>query len=545
MAPRTFLGALCSAALATQTSAAEFAHFEPWTAVQGRDGNFYGEAAEYGPYGGGTVYQLIHPGMRRHVTGFTRAPHSAITNTGGSVPVGGLAVGPDGALYGRTAFGGAFSGGVIFKLDPQTRKRTTLYHLATWDSAGAIMVARDGTIYQSVNSYRVPEVMRIAKDGTITHLPFPDEYVSSLIESASGEIFAAGGQTGTIWRLNNTNTFDLLATVGRNAALKVALADGSLLGSSFSYSGTTTTTVFRVAPNGDLSTLHDFTSFEGSSVLSLFVAADGSYLGSTYSGGLEGYGTIFKIAATDSSFSIIQHLPGPNSKGRGQTWLNRVFPLVLEEAGENLPPCAKDDIIPASRVRPPKGSGPGTLPEVRIAALANDRDTNKDLLTITQVGSPTQGTATLDPSTQRIVYVANSTEVQNDSFSYTISDGHGGTAQARVVIRTNPAGRYEGAVTTVPGAVSGDPGSPVGTLTLRVNASGTARAVARIYDRKFSFTGQFNELNQFGKTLARKPGTSDITALQLHLRPNGASWTIEAEVRKDYHPSTATLAPSP
>ncbi|MBL8164872.1 MAG: cadherin-like domain-containing protein, partial [Anaerolineae bacterium] len=90
----------------------------------------------------------------------------------------------------------------------------------------------------------------------------------------------------------------------------------------------------------------------------------------------------------------------------------------------NVPPIANDDSF-------------GTAYETSLAIssaqlLANDSDPNNDALSITGATSPASGTLT--PVTDGFNYVPNAGFSGADSFSYTISDGRGGTASATVTI---------------------------------------------------------------------------------------------------------------
>ena len=69
--------------------------------------------------------------------------------------------------------------------------------------------------------------------------------------------------------------------------------------------------------------------------------------------------------------------------------------------------------------------------------LANDSDKDGDALTITSVSAPGKGTAVI--SGGRIVYTANASTCGGavDSFTYSISDGKGGTATATVAVTIN------------------------------------------------------------------------------------------------------------
>lgn len=74
-----------------------------------------------------------------------------------------------------------------------------------------------------------------------------------------------------------------------------------------------------------------------------------------------------------------------------------------------------------------------------INVLGNDSAANGGTLTITAVGKPQFGTATTDGQTA--TYTPNATFVVNDSFSYFVSDGKGGTANAAVRITISATGQ--------------------------------------------------------------------------------------------------------
>ncbi|MEO7761557.1 MAG: cadherin-like domain-containing protein, partial [Casimicrobiaceae bacterium] len=67
-----------------------------------------------------------------------------------------------------------------------------------------------------------------------------------------------------------------------------------------------------------------------------------------------------------------------------------------------------------------------------LNVLANDSDPDGDPLTITTVGAPAHGSASI--AGNRISYTPTSGFVGTDTFTYAISDGHGGTASATVTI---------------------------------------------------------------------------------------------------------------
>ncbi|UCF12695.1 MAG: tandem-95 repeat protein [Thermoplasmatales archaeon] len=67
-----------------------------------------------------------------------------------------------------------------------------------------------------------------------------------------------------------------------------------------------------------------------------------------------------------------------------------------------------------------------------LDVLANDNDPEGDILTITSVTQPTNGVVTFTPN--YVYYTPNPDFVGNDAFTYSISDGNGGTDSAPVII---------------------------------------------------------------------------------------------------------------
>lgn len=95
-------------------------------------------------------------------------------------------------------------------------------------------------------------------------------------------------------------------------------------------------------------------------------------------------------------------------------------------APPNRPPIARDDTATTTVGQP-----------VTIAMLANDADPDGDALTIATVGVPAHGSAAV--SGGAVVYTPAAGYSGVDRFSYTISDGHGGTAGAFITVVVAPA----------------------------------------------------------------------------------------------------------
>ncbi|KWV59592.1 Mo-co oxidoreductase dimerization domain protein [Rhizobium altiplani] len=137
--------------------------------------------------------------------------------------------------------------------------------------------------------------------------------------------------------------------------------------------------------------------------------------GSTYSNGalkaVDG-GGVYAYGSTST-------FPGDNPGGSNY-WVDVVF-----DAGPNSVPVATDDTgFSVARN--------GAL-TISIASLvANDIDPNGDALTIAAVGNALNGTVSLDTQTGNVIFTPNANYTGPASFSYTLSDGRGGTDQGDV-----------------------------------------------------------------------------------------------------------------
>jgi hypothetical protein len=97
---------------------------------------------------------------------------------------------------------------------------------------------------------------------------------------------------------------------------------------------------------------------------------------------------------------------------------------VMVSNTQNQPPVAVDDAVVVPYETP-----------TAIPVLDNDSDPDGDPLTIISTTQAANGTVLFNDSTITYVPADNFTGV--DTFTYTISDGRGGTATATVIVFVN------------------------------------------------------------------------------------------------------------
>ena len=103
---------------------------------------------------------------------------------------------------------------------------------------------------------------------------------------------------------------------------------------------------------------------------------------------------------------------------------------------------------------------------VTVPVRGNDTDADGDGLTVTSVTQGANGTVTIDAVTGNPVYTPNANFTGTDTFTYTISDGNGGTDTAMVTVTVGGTNDAPDAVKPQPiaGRVAG------GAVTVRVPA---------------------------------------------------------------------------
>ncbi len=133
---------------------------------------------------------------------------------------------------------------------------------------------------------------------------------------------------------------------------------------------------------------------------------------------LAGSGSITYMPAKDyigpDSFTYIV------SDNKGGSSIGTVNITVLDN---NTAPAALDDSIST-----------GVDQAVEVWVLSNDRDLEGDTLGITAAGPASHGTVSISSAGTTIIYTPEGSYAGTDSFSYSISDGKGGTDAAVVTV---------------------------------------------------------------------------------------------------------------
>jgi len=99
---------------------------------------------------------------------------------------------------------------------------------------------------------------------------------------------------------------------------------------------------------------------------------------------------------------------------------SRIFTILVTPV--NDPPVAGNDAATTTQGTP-----------VTVAVLANDTDVDGDLLTVSGVTQGAHGAVVINPFTT-VTYTPDANFLGTDMFTYTISDGQGGTATAGVTV---------------------------------------------------------------------------------------------------------------
>lgn len=300
--------------------------------IQATDGSLYGTTS-----GGGVGTSCLGSGcgtIFRFVPGRVFATlYTFDFNTTGSGPAGPLVQDSAGNFYGTAVGGGSHSCqygcGTVFKMTP----KGIVTRLHSFDGAdgdtpqAGVIVATDGNLYGTARYGGANNGGTVFKldltTGTLTTLynfcsqtncADGDNIWGGLVQGTDGNFYgtaAAGGANGdgTVFKitpegtLTTLHSFDGADGLGPQAGL-VQGQDGDFYGTTGAGGNTSCGcgTVFKISPEGTFTTLHSFGGADGSDpIASLAAGSDGNFYGTTFYGGVHcgyvlcGNGTVFQI----------------------------------------------------------------------------------------------------------------------------------------------------------------------------------------------------------------------------------------------------------
>jgi uncharacterized repeat protein (TIGR03803 family) len=258
--------------------------------------------------------------------------------TSGLYPSAGLVQGTDGNFYGTTSAGGTNNEGTVFNITSQGTL-TTLHQFGSSPNDGSspyagLVQSTDGNFYgTTVNGGTNNEgtVFNITPQGTLTTLyqfgSSPNDGTqptSSLMQSTDGNFYGTtrwGGACatcGTVFKITPQGT---LTTLWQFNILDQQPYAGLVQGSDSNFYGSTEAdvdnifgTVFKITPQGTLTTLWQFSGGNGEGPFASMVqGGDGSFYGTDMGGGKHEEGTVFKITPQGTLTNLWQFGGNPTN----------------------------------------------------------------------------------------------------------------------------------------------------------------------------------------------------------------------------------------
>jgi uncharacterized repeat protein (TIGR03803 family) len=304
-------------------------------------GNFYGTTELGGAFDQGAVFKM-------NASGAVKVLYSFSGTGDGAQPRASLLRGPDGSLYGTTSSGGtgSCSGGcgVIFKID-RSGHESVLYSLHGGLEGGvvqhALVADSAGNLYgitEDGGDYAVGTVFKFDPAGNFTTLfafsGLNGSGPNDVIRDAAGNFYGttvtggdgAGclGGCGVIYKLDLAGNESLLYTFqgGTDGAYPTArlLRDGAgnLYSTTPDGGAHGYGTVFKLDASNNLTVLYSFsgTPDGGNPLAGVIRDRQGNLYGTAWSGGTGpcqgGCGAVFKISSSGSEFLLHNFLGSPN-----------------------------------------------------------------------------------------------------------------------------------------------------------------------------------------------------------------------------------------
>jgi len=282
--------------------------------VLAQDGNFYGTSPQGGTNSVGNVFRVTPAGV---VTSLVSFDSSSL----GGGPSAGLALGPDGNLYGITAFGGAVGLGTIFKITTGGAF-TNLYSFQLPD--GFVRRARltpgpDGNLYgtsRDGGSADMGTIFKITPNGIFTNLvsfrgtngavPQAELTVGADRQLYGTTQLGGSASSGTVFKVTTNGALTTLVSFASSVNGFNAVPQAGLLAANDgNFYGCTPGAVFKMTPGGALTFLTSLIPLNGVHPhANLVLGPDGNLYGTTREGGSNNVGAIFRLSTSGSLTSL-------------------------------------------------------------------------------------------------------------------------------------------------------------------------------------------------------------------------------------------------
>ena len=166
--------------------------------------------------------------------------------------------------------------------------------------------AGTGTVFKMTPTGTLTTLYTFCSQSLCTDGRYP--YYAGLAQGTDGNFYgitAAGGDVngdGTIFKITPDGTLTTLYTFSGTDGSSpdstlVQGDDGNFYGTTGSGGTSSAGTIFKITPTGTLTTLHSFSGTDGSSPIALVQGDDGNFYGTTLFGGANGQGTVFEMTA--------------------------------------------------------------------------------------------------------------------------------------------------------------------------------------------------------------------------------------------------------
>ena len=342
--------------------------FDPQGVTVTPSGIVYGVAEFGGSHGAGTIFKLA----QLHSDWIFSPLHEFTGGDDGAYPIGGVTIGPNGALFSTTSWGGSHGFGVVFELRPSATTcgsafcywNETVLHSFTGGNDGAVPNYVDlvfdpaGNIYGTTfygGVYAYGAVFELTPSGggytesVIHSFNFPDggSYPEAgVVLDSAGNIYGTTtyGGTGTgCLNMDNCGTVYQLVPSGGNwtenvlvnfaipgvngeEPLTAPLIDVS--GNLYGPAGV----IYKLTPSGggfNYSEIYTFHSFFCGDQSPLIMDAAGNFYGTCQNGpGVGGSGWIFKLTNCSQTCTVVDLHDFNGTEGSGP-----LGPVALDANG--------------------------------------------------------------------------------------------------------------------------------------------------------------------------------------------------------------------